>query len=83
MYKCINETAPRRLIDELVLTNHAHQVYTRSTQNLNVHVPQPKQEIYRNSFKYQGAVLWNSLPAQLKSAADLNSFKRMYKEMFF
>ena len=83
MYKCVNETAPRRLVNELVMSSYTHDISTRSTQNLKVQVPYPNCEMFRNSFKYQGAVLWNSLPAQLRSASDLNSFKRLYKHIYF
>ena len=83
MYRCIDESAPVRLINELVMTKNTHEVFTRSTQIRNVQVPQPNREIFRKSFKYQGALLWNSLPAQLKSAADLNVFKKQYKELYF
>ena len=65
------------------MTEHSDEIFTRSTQTLNLQVPQPKREIFQNSFRYQGAVLWNSLPAQLKSAADLEAFKKSYKDLFF
>ena len=44
MYRCINETAPRRLINELVMTNDTHDVFTRSTEHSIVQVPQPNME---------------------------------------
>ena len=83
MHRCINETAPRRLINELVMTKDTHDIPTRSSQNSNVQIPQPNYEIFRNSFRYQGAVLWNSLPPQLKSATELDMFKRTYKDLYF
>ena len=83
MYKCIHGIAPQRLMNELVMSNETHNIPTRSTQNFNVQVPEPKYEIFRNSFRYQGALLWNSLPAQLKNSNDIASFKKYYKNLYF
>ena len=33
-----------------------------------------------NSFKYQGAKIWNKLPNVIKSACDLKMFKRLINE---
>jgi len=65
------------------MTSDTHDIPTRSFQNYNVQIPQPNYEIFRNSFKYQGAVLWNSLPAHLKSATNIDVFKRLYKQRYF
>ena len=35
----------------------------------------------KKSFSYSGAVLWNSLPLELKKAESLNQFKRLIKEV--
>ena len=35
---------------------------------------------YKNSFSYSGAVLWNSLPLELRKAESLNQFKRLVKD---
>ena len=83
MYRCISETAPQRLINKLVMTCDTHDIPTRSSQNYTVQIPQPKYEIFRNSFKYQGAVLWNSLPSHLRNATDIDAFKRLYKQYYF
>ena len=83
MYRCINEIAPRRLIDGLVMTSETHELHTRSTANKTVQVPEPKCELFRNSFRYQGALLWNRLPSYLQNASDIHSFKRLYKMHYF
>ena len=83
MYKCIRETAPRRLTDELVMSSDTHDLSTRLSQNYNVQVPHPNLEMFRNSFKYQSALIWNSLPTFIKEASDIEVFKRLYKSLYF
>ena len=38
-------------------------------------IPQPCTNYLRNSFRYSGAVLWNSLPETLRQAESLCNFK--------
>ena len=83
MYKIINETAPNRLIDSINHMKDIHGIQTRSSASNDVQIPEVKYEIFRNSFKYQGSILWNSLPPQLRSAKTVHSFKTMYKMLYF
>ena len=44
-------------------------------------LPQFKSITYGyNSFKYQGSLLWNSLPNDFKLSADLKSFKSLMND---
>ena len=83
MFKIKNEIAPKRLIDLFVNSEDTHDITTRSSTNNTFQVPEPHYEFYRNSFKYQGSLLWNSLHPQLQSAQDIVEFKRLYKQMYF
>jgi hypothetical protein len=38
-------------------------------------IPQPRTNYLKNSFSYSGAVLWNSLPTELRQASSLRKFK--------
>ena len=38
-------------------------------------IPKPRTDYLRNSFSYSGAVLWNSLPPDLRQTENLNQFK--------
>ena len=38
-------------------------------------VPLPRTNFLKNSFSYNGAVLWNSLPTNLRQAQTIASFK--------
>ena len=83
MYKIANEIAPKRLIDSFINANDTHDRTSRSSTNYTFQVPEPNFEFYRNSPKYQCTLLWNSLPPQLINARDIDTFKAMYKEMYF
>ena len=83
MYKIANEIAPTRLTDSFIFTKDTHDISTRSSTNCTFQVPEPNYELYRNSLKYQGTVLWNALPPLLKSAPDVPTFKKLYKMLYF
>ena len=38
-------------------------------------IPKPRTDYLRNSFSYSGAVLWNSLPSDLRQTENPNQFK--------
>ena len=82
MYKCINEVAPIRLINEVIITADVHSYPTRAAQHADVQVPKPNIELYRQSFKYRAAVLWNDLPQDIKNAPNIDEFKYLYKKHF-
>ena len=77
MYKCINELAPIRLINEVVMTADVHSYPTRAAQH-DVQVPKPNIELCRHSFKYHAAVLWNDLPQDMKNAPNTDELKYLY-----
>ena len=83
MYKCLNDTAPLHLINEISLVSEIHGENTRSAQEKNVQVPMPNLELFKKSFKYHGAVTWNSLPADLKKADNIGKLKNLYKHTYF
>ena len=83
MYKIVNSAAPKRLTDSIVFTRDTHDLPTRSSANGSLQVPQPNYEIFRNSLKYQGTTLWNSLLPHIRNAPDIVVFKRMYKDEYF
>ena len=83
MYKCLNNIGPLHLTNEISLVSEIHNAYTRSAQQNNVHVPMPNSELFKKSFKYHGAIIWNSLPAELKQAEHVEEFKYLYKQIYF
>ena len=83
MYKCIKGNAPVRLTNELNMTADTHDCNTRASTRGVLQVPKPSSELFRNSFRYKGATLWNNLPSHIKDAPDVDCFKCLYKKWFF
>ena len=54
-----------------------HKHYTR--QNSNLHLPLCITSLKRNTMSFQGPILWNALPDNIKSCQSLNIFKRKLK----
>ncbi|CAH3180943.1 unnamed protein product, partial [Porites lobata] len=52
----------------------------RDSEN-KLNIPLPRTNYYKNSFSYSGAILWNSLPCNLREAESLGQFKRLLKEL--
>ena len=76
IYKTINNIGPEYM-NSLVVPNQSHY---SSRRPLNLFVPRINQTTYGlRSFRYQGTILWNSLPEEIKTASNLNSFKRLIK----
>ena len=82
MFKCINGLAPLRLTNELSAIGDAHSANTRASSNGNILVPMPHVEQFRNSFKYRGAVLWNTLPRDIREAQNIDEFKYRYRKHY-
>ena len=83
MFKCINGLAPSRLCNEIEMVFDRHGFDTRNASSLNVVVPKPNLESFKQSLKYAGAKIWNKLPNNLQNSNSVNSFKSNYKKIFF
>ena len=82
MFKCINGLAPLCLINEVNVISDAHSANTRASSNGNIPVPMPHVEQFRNSFKYRGAVLWNTLPRDIRGTQNIDEFKYRYRKHY-
>ena len=83
MFKCIHGLAPDYLCDQVNLLSQIATRNTRSAHTLDVMVPEVKKEIFKKSFEYQGAVLWNSLPQYVRQSDDVGTFKKRLKQHCF
>ena len=81
MFKAIHGLTPYYLSDNVTMNVDVNGYNTRSTENMNIYVPRPRKEIFRNSFAYQGGVTWNALPEYVKESPDFESFKYNYLSM--
>ena len=75
-FKCIHGDAPVYLSNNITLCNEVNDTYNlRSNDSYDVLMPFPHNAVFRNSFKYHGALLWNSLPNHLKAFMSIDTFK--------
>ena len=83
MYRCIHGSAPVRICNEIEMFYDRHGFNTRNSDSLNVVLPKPNTELFKQSFRYSGPKTWNSLPNELQNYHTLPSFKRHYKQQKF
>ena len=79
MYKIANNVAPIHLTDLFQMRGNAKklndaQLKLRSMSNKNVLIPKPKTNLFKNSFSYSGALVWNSIPLWIKNSSTIESF---------
>ena len=74
MYKVLNNLAPSSLAE---LFGHRSNItrYDLRGSSTSLQLPQPKPEKLKKSFSYDGAKLWNSLPADVRNSDTLTIFK--------
>ena len=71
MYKTIHEQTPTYLQNIIIKS--------QSTRSCRYIIPYIRIELYKQSFRYQGSILWNKLPINCKNAKTIQSFKRKIK----
>ncbi|MES9882533.1 MAG: reverse transcriptase family protein [Sedimenticola sp.] len=77
MYKITNHLTPQYLCDlfEMRPDNSEQTNMTlRSSTNRNYIVPKPRNTIFKSSFSYSGAIIWNSIPLEIRKSNSLNTF---------
>ena len=79
MFKSIHGLAPAYLCNQAVMNFDVNGYDTRGTDNMNVYLPKLKKDIYKNSFLYKGAQVWNCLQDVVKDSHNLEAFKYYYK----
>ena len=74
MYRIINNICPDYLKNYVSYTSDVSCRDTRSTKCNQLYTQKPNGEIFRKSFMYSGAAIWNSLPLHVKNASSVNTF---------
>ena len=59
----------------LLINSHTHS--TRSSKNNNCFIPTVRTNLGKSSINYQGPIIWNSIPKEIKSLS-LYSFKKKF-----
>ena len=71
VHKSLNDLVPGYLSPKFV------KRYETRYSLREVIVPFPRTNFMKNRFSYSGAVLWNSLPRDMREAKSLSQFKRL------
>ena len=79
VYKSLHGLVPEYLCSKFVSRD---TTYSLRDSESKVTVPLPRTNYYKNSFSYSGAVLWNSLPCNVRQAESLIKFKQLIKSVF-
>ena len=79
VYKSIHGLAPDYLGS--LFTRNESNYFLRNSEN-KLSVPLPRTNFLKNSFSYQGAVLWNSLPPELRQTDSLKTFQNGCRDFF-
>ena len=72
VYKSFNGLAPNYLLSKFTCRSNVSS-YSLGGTNDNLTIPLPHTNFMKNSFSYSGAVLWNSLPIELRHLCKADS----------
>ena len=78
MFKCIHGQAPDYLTNNVILDLEVRKVSSRQ-HGLNLFVPFPDNDFYKNLLFYRGPRDWNNLPNYLKDITNIDLFKKTLK----
>ena len=55
-------------------SNNNETMTLRSDSNKKFRTPKPKLNMFKNSLSYSGALIWNSIPVEIRNANTIDSF---------
>ena len=79
MYKTIHGITPMYMTDNIVMAGETHDRNTRLSDSNDVNIPPHNSDVPKRSFIYNGSVIWNNLPDEIRMATDVADFKWRYK----
>ena len=82
MYKTLHGQAPEYLANSFTFNSDIHQRQLRSSSMPQLYTPRPRTELFRKSFKYSGANIWNSLPIHIRNSDSVTNFKSSYVQWY-
>ena len=80
VYKYFNKSTPSYFDNLLTPLEKTSAYNTRLQQKKSLHIPKHKTELFKSSFSYSGAKIWNSLPSEIQNANSIYEFKRLFKQ---
>ena len=77
MFKLCHDEVPSLFASMFTGNTEVHSHSTR--QSAHFHLPKCNTILLQSNIRYYGAVLWNSIPSEIKELHTVNSFKYNYK----
>ena len=82
MYKIVNRMVPDYLSSHFVFRSDT-LTYNLRESDFSLAIPQPRTNYFKRSLSFSGAVLWNSLPLDIRQSHTLDVFKCKLKNYDF
>ena len=75
MYKILNNMGPQSLTKLFSNKSDKTEYHLRNISS-SLCLPKPRTDHMKNSFIYDGAKLWNSIPKDIRESKSLSSFRK-------
>ena len=82
MFKSLNKQAPVYLQNLFVLFHERSTDHDLRNSFRKLTLPRPRTNYLKQSFSYSGALLWNSLPENVREIKSIRKFKEQIKHLF-
>ncbi len=83
IYKALNGLAPQYLRDMYTLSSDVQLKPSRHTDNSTLYLPTRRNlQIFKDSFQYSSAEIWNNISVVIREAQSLQSFNSAYIQCF-
>ena len=79
MYKFNNDILPENFQNYFKHVSAIHNHNTRTTANLSMNPIRSNTKFSKNTLKYKGVEVWNSIPSDIKHLPSVKSFSRQMK----
>ena len=78
IYEIVHGLAPPYMTD-MFREQLGPKVYDLRNSKLNLEIPAARTSLFKNSFAFTGASIWNVLPDDLKQLPSVSAFKKKIK----
>jgi len=82
MYKIVNNMLPDYLSSHFIFLSDT-LTYNLRDSDSSLAIPRPRTNYCKRSLSYSGAVLWNSLPLDIRQSPSLDKFKSKLRNYDF
>ena len=84
IYKCLNDhnvqyNMENTFISKFKYANESHQHNARFANNDCLTIPVTKTTCFKSSLSYNGVLIWNNIPADIRDSNNLSNFKDKFK----